>query len=178
MSQITPSIHVNRSSAVSLIDLDAVLAPDMADPPRPSTADSDCGSTSSDWGKAPFDLERHTFKDPFVSSTREPSIYVSDEAYPGGGPQASRASSTSPRQRTVQRPDNEGLPVPLAWPAPLPPSSSVMLGLSYAEETREELRRLVSGLQEHLQLTSHVLEILPVHAKEQIGSNHPANSPD
>ncbi|KAL2022132.1 hypothetical protein VTK56DRAFT_5961 [Thermocarpiscus australiensis] len=160
-----PNAELNRFSAVSLIDLDAGLATDMADVARPSTAGSDALSTGSE--KPPFDLERHRFESEpeFVSSTREPSIYVSDDVY-SGEPLPADHDSGFPTQRMVleSRTDRNRLPslAPPPCHVPLPPSSYVMQGLSSPEETKDELRRLISSFHEHLQFTSFVLETLPV----------------
>lgn len=54
MALTTPQSQPNRSSVISLIDLDAGLVEDLVEPPRPSTAGSNCESTSSDLGQAPF----------------------------------------------------------------------------------------------------------------------------
>lgn len=74
-----------RASVGSLIDLDAGLGPEypMTELTRPSTANSDVVSIAgSDIdGGNPFNLERHaSLYQPFQSSGREPSIYVSDDS--------------------------------------------------------------------------------------------------
>jgi len=76
-----PTTQDNRASIGSLIDLDESLP--MPDFTRPSTANSDAASiTGSDTGGAnPFDLERHaSLYQPFQSTGREPSIYISDDS--------------------------------------------------------------------------------------------------
>ncbi|KAM3534086.1 hypothetical protein MY4038_002612 [Beauveria bassiana] len=73
----------NRASVGSLIDLDMSFADPVMDATRPSTSHSDVGSMSgSEMGgpnNNPFELEKHAslYTMP-ASSTREPSIYVSD----------------------------------------------------------------------------------------------------
>lgn len=78
---MVPTGQDNRASIGSLIDLDEGLAvPDFS---RPSTANSDAASISgSEMGGAnPFDLERHaSYYEPFQSTGREPSIYISDDS--------------------------------------------------------------------------------------------------
>lgn len=79
---MVPQTQDNRASMGSLIDLDESLA--MPELTRPSTANSDAASMSgSDVGGPanPFDLERHaSLYEPLRSTTREPSIYVSDDS--------------------------------------------------------------------------------------------------
>ena len=77
-----PREQDNRASVGSLIDLDESLA--MPEFTRPSTANSDVGSVSGSeiGGLAnPFDLERHASRyEPLAPTTREPSIYISDDS--------------------------------------------------------------------------------------------------
>ena len=159
MSQPAPTFQLNRFSAASLIDLDAGLSTDLTDVTRPSTAGSDAASITSDQGAAPFDLERHSFDSEYVSTTREPSIYIPESTYSNSPARSPR--STSPAQRMASDPeaDGSGLPIiPPPWPLPLPPSAAVMQGFSSPEETKEELRRMISSFREHLQFTSRLLE--------------------
>ncbi|KAK3694313.1 kinase-like domain-containing protein [Podospora appendiculata] len=76
-----PKMQDNRISMGSLIDLDESIP--TSELTRPSTANSDVGSVAgSDIGGAnPFDLERHaSLYQPFQSTGREPSIYISDDS--------------------------------------------------------------------------------------------------
>jgi hypothetical protein len=71
----------------SLIDLDMSLPDPIPEFRRPSTANSDVGSTTSEQMNAgnPFELERHASlyqPIPAEGGVREPSIYVSDELVP------------------------------------------------------------------------------------------------
>jgi serine/threonine protein kinase len=79
---MVPRAQDNRISVGSLIDLDESLH--MPELTRPSTANSDAGSVSgSELGGSvnPFDLERHaSLYQPLSHTTREPSIYVSDDS--------------------------------------------------------------------------------------------------
>ncbi|KAK4044332.1 Serine/threonine-protein kinase [Parachaetomium inaequale] len=155
-SQMAPTAQPNRVSALSLIDLDASFAIDIADTPHPSTTGSDAASTSPDL-KAPFDLEQHAFDSELVP--REPSIYVSEDIY-ASSPKTSHVSY-SPPQRTASGLDADHYRIPRMpspWAFPLPPSASVMQGFSSQEETKEELRRMITSLHEHLQISGHVLE--------------------
>ncbi|KAK6842060.1 hypothetical protein PG987_002920 [Apiospora arundinis] len=75
----------DRMSVSSLIDLDEGLVDNgMPELTRPSTANSDVPSIAgSDIGSLanPFELERHaSVYAPMLMSTREPSIYVSDDS--------------------------------------------------------------------------------------------------
>ncbi|KAJ4144869.1 hypothetical protein LMH87_003737 [Akanthomyces muscarius] len=74
----------NRASVGSLIDLDMSFADPIMDSTRPSTSHSDVGSMSgSEMGgpnNNPFELEKHASLYTMPVSTREPSIYVSDES--------------------------------------------------------------------------------------------------
>ncbi|CZR50616.1 related to severin kinase [Phialocephala subalpina] len=78
---LQPSLTSDRTSMQSLIDLDMSL-PDTIPEYRPSTANSDVGSTTSEHlvSANPFELEKHTSFPPPVSGVREPSIYVSDDS--------------------------------------------------------------------------------------------------
>jgi hypothetical protein len=98
-----PSAQANRASAGSLIDLDDSLPGTLNDITRPSTAHSDVASVSgSDIGGAnPFELERHASL--YVpASSREPSIYVSDDSeYASGLAELSQnEDSRLPSRRT------------------------------------------------------------------------------
>ncbi|CAL3963961.1 unnamed protein product [Diplocarpon coronariae] len=68
----------------SLIDLDMSLPDLVSDFGRPSTANSDVGSATSEHKASgnPFELERHAsmYQPVHVERAREPSIYVSDES--------------------------------------------------------------------------------------------------
>ncbi|KAI2636116.1 putative serine/threonine protein kinase [Xylaria nigripes] len=78
-----PRAEIDRRSVGSLIDLDMSMPePNPLDMTRPSTSHSDVVSISgSETGIGPFDLERHTsVYAPAFLSTREPSIYVSDDS--------------------------------------------------------------------------------------------------
>ena len=81
---MAPRVQDTRPiSMSSLIDLDESLPDPMPELTRPSTANSDAGSvTGSDiGGNNPFELERHSgLYQPINVSTREPSIYVSDDS--------------------------------------------------------------------------------------------------
>lgn len=71
-----------QSMRESLIDLDMSM-PDPIPEFRPSTANSDVGSTTSENTTSgnPFELEKHaSFYQPPISNGREPSIYVSEES--------------------------------------------------------------------------------------------------
>jgi hypothetical protein len=116
LSQPAPAAHLNRFSALSLIDLDASLAIDVTDALRPSTAGSDAASTSSDL-KAPFDLEPHGFSG--FGPRREPSnIHVSEDMYASSPPTAQAQVSSSPPQRTASDSDANHYQIP-RMPSPL-----------------------------------------------------------
>lgn len=70
----------NRTSVGSLIDLDMSFAEPSLDVTRPSTSHSDVGSiTGSELSAVnPFELEKHASLYAPSTSTREPSLYVSD----------------------------------------------------------------------------------------------------
>ncbi|KAI5918267.1 kinase-like domain-containing protein [Camillea tinctor] len=79
-----PRVVNDRMSMTSLIDLDmGIPEPNAPELTRPSTAHSDVPSLASSemGGGGPFDLERHTsVYAPLTSTTREPSIYVSEDS--------------------------------------------------------------------------------------------------
>ncbi|KAI1486296.1 hypothetical protein F5X96DRAFT_244029 [Biscogniauxia mediterranea] len=79
-----PRVVNDRMSVTSLIDLDmGIPEPNAPELTRPSTAHSDVPSLASSemGGGGPFDLERHTsIYAPLTSTTREPSIYVSEDS--------------------------------------------------------------------------------------------------
>ncbi|OAA42593.1 Protein kinase-like domain protein [Metarhizium rileyi] len=72
----------NRASVGSLIDLDMSFADSGTDYTRPSTSHSDVASMSGSevGGANPFELEKHASLYVLPNTTREPSIYVSDES--------------------------------------------------------------------------------------------------
>lgn len=166
---LNPGGQDNRVSTVSLIDLDASLTPSTkSHATRPSTADSDGGSVSSDTAKTPFEFERQaSIIAPF--SNREPSIYVSfEQSYPT----SAAAQTTKPHHSKDQGsggsvrinkdlppdPPRAGLPMP---PVPLAPSSRVLEGLGSKEDLKDELHRMIESMNDHLKFASGVLETLP-----------------
>ncbi|PKS08047.1 hypothetical protein jhhlp_006659 [Lomentospora prolificans] len=181
--------QANRVSAVSLIDLDESLATDD-DPPRPSTSDSDSMSVSSDPAKTPFDLERHSIFIP--STTREPSIYVSfdgpskqnsaDYLSPANLARSlpEKPLPEFPVQEKILPPVEPKLPrrttepvAPSAKPLPvqpildlpmlpLPPAVAVMEGFDAKDELKDEFRRLIESMNDHLKFVSGVLDNMPV----------------
>ena len=79
---IQPSIE-RLSMRESLIDLDMSMPDTIPELSRPSTANSDVGSTTSEQiiSGNPFELERHASYQPIPSNHgREPSIYVTDDS--------------------------------------------------------------------------------------------------
>lgn len=82
---VQPSLASDRLSMRSLIDLDMSM-PELPDPIpeyRPSTANSDAASTTSDHPVSanPFELEKHASLYQPRYGAREPSIYVEDGPY-------------------------------------------------------------------------------------------------
>lgn len=77
-SQFAPE---RRSMAESLIDLDMSMPDTYPELTRPSTANSDVGSTTSEQMTSgnPFEFERHVSYQPPVEQA-EPSIYIDDTA--------------------------------------------------------------------------------------------------
>ena len=163
-----PTDRQSRLSVVSLIDLDEGLSTDMTDTTRPSTAGSDAPSTSSDQGRGPFELDRNPFDLGFAPRPREPSIYVSDDTYPtvlttvhdNNSPTQNKEPDSALNQNQLS------IPISAPLPLPLPPSAYVMQGHASPEDTKKELGRMVTSLRDHLQLTSRVLENLPVRASK------------
>ncbi len=175
----------NRSSTVSLIDLDASL-----EVIRPSTTKSDAVSTASGVEETPFKLQRHISKDYLTSPVREPSIYVA------AGFESQVETSLDPpgtsRPHSLRRPENwdsvrldsiqadtgrktdtrdPGLDAseeqfPILPYQPSAPSGTVMQGTSSREKLREELQRLISSMSEHLQFASQVLGDIPTRQSE------------
>ncbi|KAI3325825.1 hypothetical protein HD806DRAFT_458058 [Xylariaceae sp. AK1471] len=170
-SQVTPSAPSGRDSMLSLIDLDASLPSFMVDAARPSTVGSDTASAGSDASDTPFDLEPQTFKSPpasrepsiyvmnHIGSHREPSTYVSGDTYLHCSPENLRSDSHSTpvgrsRDSTIPRAASEPsteLGGVLALSPPNPPSEDAMQGISSQDEVKDELRRMISSLSEHLQ---------------------------
>ncbi|TWU70600.1 hypothetical protein ED733_000358 [Metarhizium rileyi] len=165
-SSITP---LNRTSTMSLIDLDASI-PDKVGLSfaRPSTAGSDNVSIGSDMATTPFELEEHVLDATSSSPTAgEPCIYVTDDVG-FGDPYVPRDESldhqfldmaTVKKQTTLD--EGLGQPQHTGPVVPAPPSVNVMLGTSTQEELKQELRRLVSSLGEHLHFMSDTLAHLP-----------------
>ncbi|GAO19946.1 hypothetical protein UVI_02045860 [Ustilaginoidea virens] len=166
-----PDTQLHRASTISLIDLDASTVDEAGVFPRPSTANSDNISMSSDTGKSPFELEEQVFHASSLPASREPSIYVTDDVtiesliVPDDDSPNDQVVDL-PEESTVQKQggQDESLPhdqhTTLAVPAP--PSTNVMLGINTEEELKQELKRLISSLGEHLQLASDALAHLPV----------------
>ncbi|KAK1471625.1 STE/STE20/YSK protein kinase [Colletotrichum abscissum] len=173
----------SRMSALSLIDLDASIAPASMD--RPSTAVSDATSSGSENAHTPFEFESHANGPEGAATDREPSIYVSDSdgsrhelsidvpdgidvscpqsvqsndpsAMPDNTGQASSVPSVNQeRTRSIEPP--EILPQ-----APYPVSQNVMQGISSPDEVKDEPRRMISCLGEHLQAANDFMGALPV----------------
>ncbi|KAE8442301.1 hypothetical protein EG329_003501 [Mollisiaceae sp. DMI_Dod_QoI] len=79
---LQPSVPSERLSMQSLIDLDMSL-PDPIPEYRPSTANSDAASTTSEHPVSanPFELEKHaSLYQPVSLGSREPSIYVTEDS--------------------------------------------------------------------------------------------------
>ncbi|KND88546.1 hypothetical protein TOPH_06904 [Tolypocladium ophioglossoides CBS 100239] len=176
-------IDWNRMSATSLIDLDASLVPSSA--ARPSTADSDVTSTESENGNTPFHLESQAIGFGWIHPTREPSIYmpaddISSDSEPSiyvpDGVDVFSADEmqqngldatvtihgyTPPESRTTTVGPPVGRP-----PTPPPPSTDIMQGMGSQDEVKDELRRMIASLGEHLQACNDVLGGLPVRSSE------------
>ncbi|KAI0102745.1 kinase-like protein [Nemania sp. FL0031] len=150
--QITPNTSLGRGSMVSLIDLDNSLQNVMVDLTPPSSDTED---------------EPLTLKIP--SSNREPSLYVPSENYSyntfkslGDSPDTASAGhhSDSSTPRPVSEPNTKPREA-LALPPPNPPSLAIMQGTSSRDEVKDEMRRIISNLNEHLQLTANIFKTLP-----------------
>lgn len=76
-------------------------------------------------------------------------------------PETHESSSLSQSKASDPRLDYHLIPRPPSRPFPPPPSASVMQGSSSPQETKDELRRMLSSLHEHILLTKSVLEALP-----------------
>ncbi|CAK7269335.1 Serine/threonine-protein kinase PAK 5 [Sporothrix epigloea] len=161
---VDPGPQLNRASTLSLIDLDAGMSDSV---PRPSTANSDNASISS--GFPPFDLERHISEAGVGSSAyREPSIYVPDGIGILREP-CVYDTDEAPGDRGSVEIHDVGKIVPdaaehrtlVAPPLPQMPSTSTMLGASSAEELKDEFRRMIASLGEHLQYSLDTLASLP-----------------
>lgn len=172
---LNPVTQDNRVSTVSLIDLDASLTlSESSDTRRPSTADSDSGSVSSDPMRTPFEFERQaSIMAPF--SNREPSLYVPFES---SYPVAKTTQTTQPSPRKSKGSDggvgvNKSLPpvpshldLPMP-PVPFPPASRVLEGLGSKDDLKEELHRMIESMNDHLKFASGVLETIP--SKGEVG---------
>ncbi|KAK6087340.1 serine threonine-protein kinase nak1 [Seiridium cupressi] len=169
----------DRMSVSSLIDLDEGLVDSgMPEYTRPSTANSDVPSmTGSEMGGGanPFELERHSVYAPAAFTQREPSIYVSDAsqyatlAAPNDPepqpilsqtirhqPNISDASQTyidsdnSDYTTSMSRNNVRSSGVSNHIPPVAPPAASIMEGTAPAFDVKEEMRRLVTTLSDHL----------------------------
>lgn len=173
----------NRMSATSLIDLDASLVPISAI--RPSTADSDATSTESENGNTPFHLESQAIRFGWIHPAREPSIYIAaddfsydsepsifvpdddDELLEDEMPHHGHDATVTmhgyalPESRTTEVGTPVGRP-----PTPPPPSTDAMQGMGSQNEVKDELRRMIASLGEHLQACNDVLGGLPVRRLE------------
>ncbi|KAI1275813.1 kinase-like protein [Xylaria sp. FL0933] len=145
-NKMAPSAASGRIPTLSLIDLDASLMGSL----------EDTASTSSNFCDTPSDIEPLTSKIP--AYTREPSIYVPDEAYLHGLPENTESSLNSPMSRALLEPSTEVLTLSL----PKPPSQNVMQGISSRDEVKGELRHMISSFSEHLEFTANWLNTLPV----------------
>jgi serine/threonine protein kinase len=79
------SLEVSRFSASSMIDLDASLIGENGESLRPTTALSEASSANSDTWRPTLSHQKSfqfNLEDSFPSTTREPSLYVSDDAPP------------------------------------------------------------------------------------------------
>lgn len=171
---LNPGTQDNRVSTVSLIDLDASLTPSTSsDAQRPSTADSDSGSVSSDPMRTPFEFERQaSIVAPF--SNREPSLYAPFESsYPVANPaQVAQPSHAKSKGSDGGVRVNKSLPpVPSHLdltmpPVPFPPASRVLEGLGSKDDLKEELHRMIESMNDHLKFASGVLETMPTKAEE------------
>ncbi|KAL2105374.1 hypothetical protein VUR80DRAFT_8471 [Thermomyces stellatus] len=168
-AMLNPGTQDNRTSTVSLIDLDASLTPSTSsDAQRPSTADSDGGSVSSDPTRTPFEFERQaSIIAPF--SNREPSLYVSaEDSYP----LANTIENTEPSHSKDKDSDssvrvNKSLPPdpphsePPVPPVPFPPASRVLEGLGSKDDLKDELHRMIESMNDYLKFVSGILETMP-----------------
>ncbi|KAI0976180.1 kinase-like domain-containing protein [Xylaria arbuscula] len=124
--------------------------------------------------EAPFELEADTSGTAYLaSSRREPSLYVSadfdtdsealsftSEPEKEAPIYVSQISEPSP---VLDMPPEAGELLALALPPrQAPPSAHVMEGFGSHTEVKDELRRLISSFEEHLQAARSVLEKLPV----------------
>ncbi|KAF5545661.1 STE STE20 YSK kinase [Fusarium phyllophilum] len=167
----------NRVSNVSLIDLDASLHLGLGDTvsTRPSTANSDAPSTTSEW-RMPFELERHAFEPISHSPTiREPSIYIESGDFDASTLARMEDEANQDMLLDIRETNQQGLPsvqgenarqngIPaFSLPSlPTPPTADVMLGRGSAEDVKDELLRLVSSFEDHLGMGSQMIESLPI----------------
>ncbi|TGJ85894.1 hypothetical protein E0Z10_g2884 [Xylaria hypoxylon] len=159
-----PGAGNDRMSVGSLIDLDMSMPePNAPELTRPSTSHSDVASiTGSEMGGVgPFDLERHaSVYAPLPLTTREPSIYVSED------------SEYAQRLAQVTQSDPEDVPdhsengnFDIQLPFVEPPALHVLEGRASGMEVAEEMRRLIGSLGEHLSLIGEqVAEMEPRRA--------------
>ncbi|KAI1166842.1 putative serine/threonine protein kinase [Nemania serpens] len=143
----------DRMSIGSLIDLDMSMPePNASEFTRPSTSHSDVPSiTGSEMGGVgPFDLERHaSVYAPLPLTTREPSIYVSEDSE--FARQIAQATDSEPeRDDSPEPPENGSYNTPL--PFVEPPALHVLEGRASGAEVAEEMRRLIGSLGDHLSL--------------------------
>lgn len=147
---------VNRDSALSLIDLDAGLPTELTDA-RPSTAGSDCASSFSE--QAPFELERF----PLSSSPRRSperatgSVCADERGESGFDPIAVKPVAVSSTAQDYSYLRNS-LDIGCGLLPPAPPRSDVLDGSASADDSKEELARLVASLGDHLAIVGKVIE--------------------
>ncbi|KAK2777116.1 STE/STE20/YSK protein kinase [Colletotrichum kahawae] len=154
----------DRMSTASLIDLDAGAV--FTSTQQAYNLGSDGKSAGSDSESTNFDLERWTMPQavPRTREDREPSIYVTDESMAievqtreADVSSATRSSHKAPPGgiHTTESGSMNSLP-----PAPAPPSMEVMEGSASQEDVKEDLKRLIQDMKQHLQATSHLLDAL------------------
>ncbi|KAI1436787.1 putative serine/threonine protein kinase [Xylaria sp. CBS 124048] len=173
-----PRASNDRMSISSLIDLDMSMPePSVPEMTRPSTSHSDIGSISGSEmsSTGPFDLERHTsvYAPLLISTTREPSIYVSEdsefaqqiahEIEPEPEPEPESESALEPED--IQDRADSGITERIRLPFVAPPSVHVLEGKASGADIVEEMKRLVGSLGQHLSLISEqVSEMEPRRA--------------
>ena len=159
-----------QSNRESLIDLDMGLPDVVAPYTRPSTANSDTGSTSSDQMAFvnPFELEKHTslYSSPSPEATIKHEYYLPKvSAFPhhlldnsstvdSGKFSDFSASDAEPIMQSLSLPMQVAFNPPANLPSafshlpelPSPPSEKALSGLATHDELKEELKRMLSSM--------------------------------
>lgn len=171
---LSPEALEKRASAVSLIDLDASLAPDFAsNSRRPSTTESDGSSVYSDPTSTPFELDFER-NNPIVApfSIREPSLYIPTETSQPttDATQDFHHLSDGLRKGNVRvekrLSSSPSLPTPQMPPLPMAPNADALEGLGSNEGLKDELQRMIESMSDHLKAAGGMVDAWHIDSRD------------